>query len=515
MSKRWSRRGIFQAAGAGAAAAMLPSAAEAAATLAEAQSVYAKLGVKPFINMTATYTINGGAPILPEVRQAMDSASQLAVNLDELMERAGARVAELLGGEAAIITSGAAAALCHGTAACIAGGDPEKMKRLPDSYGMKNEVLIAKQSRNDYDHAFRTAGGKLVEFDTAEEFHAALSHRTAMVAVLGTGEAKAQIRLEQIAEAAHKRGVPVIVDAAAELPHPPNPYLSRGADLVAYSGGKILRGPQGAGVLLGRKDLVRAAWSNSAPHHGYGRAMKVSKEEIVGMVVALELFRSTRKIPAEYAVWESWYKMIAGEIGAISGVTTKILPPAGASPFPVMSVAWDPAKIKLTGQEVHDQLLNGNPRIMSHAGGEATSFVIRAVAMRPEHPALVAKRLSEVFRSGMGKTSKTGAAPAVDVTGSWEVDIEFSSGKTRHTLVFDPASGNSNKRRGLHIGQTARQRFQAKLEGDAILVNSTLPLEGMTVHYAFSGKVQGNAMTGEISLGEFGKGRFTARRLEA
>lgn len=512
MKKRFSRRGIFQAAGAGAAAAMLPSAAEAAATVAEAQGVYEKIGVKPFINMTATFTVNGGAPVLPEVWQAMEAASVLAVNLDELMDSAGARVAELLGAEAAIITNGAAAGLAHATAACIAGGDPEKMKRLPHTDGMKNEVLIAKQSRNDYDHAYRTAGGRLIEFDTVEEFHAALGHKTAAVVVLGTGEAKGKVRLEQIAEAAHKLGVPVIVDAAAELPNPPNPYLSRGADLVAYSGGKILRGPQGAGLLIGRKDLIRAAWSNSAPHHGYGRCMKVSKEEIVGMVVAVEIYRSKRKLQAEYAQWESWYKLIAGEIGAIPGVSTKMIGPAGASPFPVMTVAWDPQKIKLTGDDVHQHLLNGNPRIMSHAGGESTSFMIRAVAMRPEHPALVAKRLSEIFRAGASHAPKSVAPPAFDVTGSWEVEIEFSSGKAKHTLVFDPAGSDASKRRGLHIGQSARQRFQAKLDGDSILVNSTLPLEGMSIHYTFTGKVQQGAMSGEISLGEFGKGRFTARR---
>jgi len=507
---RISRRTLFQSAGTTAAAGLLP----AAAAPSTASNVYTRLGVTPFINMTATFTINGGAPMLPEVKQAMDDASNWAVNLDELMDKAGARVAELLGAESAIITGGCAAALCHGTAACIAGGDPEKMKRLPDSSGMRNEVLIAKQSRNDYDHAYRTGGGRMVEYDTKEEFFAALGHRTAMVVVLGTGEARGKLRLEEIAAAAHKLGIPVIVDAAAELPIKPNPYLSRGADLVAYSGGKILRGPQSAGILAGRKDLIRAAWWNSAPHHAYGRAMKVSKEEIVGMVTALELFHSTRDLKAEYRMWESWYQLIAAELAKIPGVSTKPIPPAGASPFPVLQVSWDTARIPIIGERVHDLLLNGEPRIMSHAGGESTSFVIRAVAMRPEHPPLVAKRLTEVFRGATASTKPAEVPPAADLTGAWEVDLEFSSGKTRHTLTFDPPRGKPSQLRGLHVGQSARSRFKGSINGQQVQVQSQLPLEGMQIHYRFSGKVEGDMFSGELSLGEFGTGRFSARRIQ-
>lgn len=511
MKSKLSRRQLVQAAGATAGAGMLAAAPPPPAT-APSGNVYTRLGVRPFINMTATYTINGGAPMLPEVRQAMEEASQMAVNLDELMERAGARVAELLGGEAAIIASGCAAALCHATAAAIAGGDPEKMKRLPDSTGMRNEVLIAAQSRNDYDHAFRTAGGKLVEYDTPEQFHAALGHRTALVAVLGTGEAKGKLRLEQIAEAAHKIGVPVVVDAAAELPTRPNPYVSRGADLVAYSGGKILRGPQSAGVLLGRKDLIRAAWVNSAPHHAYGRAMKVSKEEIAGMVTALEMFHGSRDLQAEYRTWESWYELIAAEVKKVPGVRTRLLPPAGASPFPVLEVAWDPEQIRLTGDEVFQALLNGEPRIMSHAGGEATSFVIRAVAMRPDHPPLVARRLTEVFRSGQTGQTKPIPASAVDLTGSWDVEISYVAGRAKHTLVFDPPRPGARGLSGLHVGQSARQRFRARVEGDKVRIQSSLPLEGMRVTYQFQGAVSGDTISGDLSLGEFGMARFTAQR---
>src|SRR5687767_3791660 len=245
---------------------------------------YTKIGVRSFINLTATYTINGGTLTLPEVKKAMEEASHFSVNLDELMEKAGARLAELLGSEAGMVTSGAAAALTHATAACVAGADPEIMQQLPDLTGLKNEVIMPKQSRNQYDHAIRTVGVQMIEVDSQQEFHKALGRRTAMIAVLGTGESKGKIRLEEMAEAGRKHGIPILVDAAAELPLKPNPYLSRGADLVAYSGGKILRGPQCAGLLLGRKDLIKAAWVNSAPHHAFGRMMKVGKEEVMGML---------------------------------------------------------------------------------------------------------------------------------------------------------------------------------------------------------------------------------------
>ncbi|MBI3682139.1 MAG: aminotransferase class V-fold PLP-dependent enzyme [Acidobacteria bacterium] len=505
-----SRRAVFQTAAA--ASWLAAPAAAAPPPKTGTPDVYTRIGARPFINMTATYTINGGAPMHPEVKQAMEEASQWAVNLDELMEKAGARIAELLGAEAAIVSAGCASALCHATAAAIAGNDPEKMKQLPHSDGLRNEVLIARQSRNDYDHAFRTAGGRLVEYDAREQFFASLGRRTALVAVLGTAEAKGKLRLEEIAEAAHKAGVPVIVDAAAELPLKPNPFLSRGADLVAYSGGKILRGPQSAGLLLGRKDLVRAAWWNSSPHHAYGRAMKVSKEEICGMVTAVEIFVE-RGLENDYRVWESWLEAISAGITKVAGVTTRMLPPAGASPFPVMDVSWDPDRIGLAGEQVHRLLLDGEPRIMSHAGGEATSFLIRPVALKPEHPPMISKRLTEIFRSAPRGIARPAAAPpSTDLAGSWDVVIEFSYGRTRHTLLFEPVKGSQLK--GVHVGLTARSRLRGTIDGSRVSFRSALPVEGMHLSYRFTGAMQADAMSGDLDLGEFGQARWSAKRTE-
>ncbi|HYM10378.1 MAG TPA: aminotransferase class V-fold PLP-dependent enzyme, partial [Bryobacterales bacterium] len=373
-SRKISRRDIFRTGGLAAAAGALGGGRAALAAAApparpatnRTANIYTRIGVRPFINCTATYTINGGTLTLEDVKEAMDEASRYSVNIDELMEKAGERIAQLLQVEAAMVSAGAAAAATHATAGCIAGADPEKMQQLPDLTGLKSEVIMPKQSRNVYDHAIRAVGVKIIEIDTAEDFHAALSKRTAMVAVLGANEARGKIRLEEIAEAAHKMGVPVFVDGAAELPTPPNPYLKRGADLVCYSGGKIIRGPQCAGLLLGRKDLIQAAWANSSPHHSNGRALKVGKEEIMGMLAAVESWVGKRDIQAEYRMWEGWYADMTKTLTRLPGIETKVHPPAGASPFPVLSVSWDSQKYGINSGELNDLLLSGEPRVMSH-----------------------------------------------------------------------------------------------------------------------------------------------------
>jgi len=501
-----TRRGLLQASGTGAVLLASPPLATAAAH-SDSPQVYTRLGVKPFINLTATFTINGGALMLPEVREAMDEASRWSVNIDELMEKAGEHVAGLLGSEYAIVTSGTSAALTHATAACVAGADPEKMKQLPVTTGLKNEVIMFKQSRNDYDHAYRLVGARIVQVDTPDEFQQALGERTAMIAVLGTGEARAKLRLEQIVDAAHKKSVPVLVDAAAELPAKPDPYLSRGADLVAYSGGKILRGPQCAGILAGRRDLIRAAWINSAPHHAFGRGMKAGKEEIIGMLTALDIYFHKRDIAAEYRVWESWYAHITNEITRVPTVKTRVIPAAGASPFPVLEISWD---LGLTAGELYKQLLNGEPRIMSHAAGEGSSFILRPVAMKPDDYKLVAKRLHEIFAAApKSKPPAPQISLAINPSGHWDLDMAFVRGTSRHALFLQMRGG---KLTGSHEGSSSHGDLNGTLAGDKIRFRSTLPIEGMRIVYEFDGVISGDQMSGTVSLGEYGEATWKARR---
>src|SRR4029079_1299671 len=247
---------------------------------------YLALGVRPFINCCSVRTMHGGSLMLPQVRAAVDAASRQFVNLDELMEAAGRGIAELTGAEWGIVTCGSAAAVALGTAACVAGNDPVKMVRLPFTDGMVNRVIIPRKQRFAYDQAVRMIGCHIVEIDTQAELDMALEEPVALVVLLGKQEHLSAVRLEEIAAVCQPRGIPIMVDAASEHIERPSPWLVRGADLVIYSGGKFLRGPQTSGLLLGNKRLVQAAWRNGSPHQALGRALKVSKEDIVGVIAA-------------------------------------------------------------------------------------------------------------------------------------------------------------------------------------------------------------------------------------
>ncbi len=303
-TRRTVLKSTLQASAAASLLGAAPAPAAAMPVRGGGPEVYTKLGVEPFINCTSTYTINGGSRQLPQVIRAVENAGYYHVNLDELMVKAGARIAELLGAEAAMVSSGAAGAVTCGTIACVAGGDPEKMKQLPDTTGLKNECIVPKWSRSYYDQAVRNVGVRMVEIETAEDLAAAFTPRTALAhAQVTIADDGNPFSLQQFVEACHARNVPVLIDAAADLPLRPHPFLAAGVDLVAHSGGKIIRGPQTSGILLGRKDLVAAAYQGSSPHITFGRAIKVSKEEIVGLVVAIEYLVQERDRAAEDREW--------------------------------------------------------------------------------------------------------------------------------------------------------------------------------------------------------------------
>jgi L-seryl-tRNA(Ser) seleniumtransferase len=514
----WSRRDIFRVGSLATAAGVMGSIGVTGATpeseppqSVAGPEIYTRIGVRPFINLTGTFTVNGGALTLPEVREATRRAAEYAVDLDELMEKVGARIAELIGCEAAIVTSGAAAALTHATAACLAGTDPELIQQLPNLTGLTDEVIIPRASRNVYDHAFRTLGVRMVEVDSSEAFKAALGPRTALVAVLGSGEADGGVRLEEMVSGAHKAGVPVLVDAAAEIPRRPDPYLSRGADLVAYSGGKSMRGPQCAGLLLGRTDLVWAAFMNGAPHHGFGRMMKVGKEEIIGMLAAVEVLMS-RGMDEDFRRWTSWLEEISATVTQVPGVRTTLQKPAGVSPYPTMIIEWDSARVGITAGEVYEQLLGGEPRIMSHAAGDGYAFRVRPPAIRPGDHVLAGRRIAEVLsKAPRGVPKKPLAPPAADLSGRWGLDVVYSRGMARHRLLLIT---NGNRVEGSHIGRRLEGAVRGTVDGDRVRLRSSLPYEGTRLNFQFEGTVRGQQMEGEVDLGEYGKARWTARRLE-
>ena len=269
--------------------------------------IYQSIGVEPIINCRGTFTIIGGSVELPEVRAAMDAASRYFVQIDELADAVGQRLAELTGAEWGMVSSGCAAGLKHVTAACVTGGNPEKLVRIPNLAGFeKTEVIAPHYSRNVYDAALHNIGVTIITVDTPEELVNAISPRTAMIYLMaGDGSESGPLSLEAIATIAKPKNVPILIDAAAEILTIPNVHLQRGATVVAYSGGKAIRGPQCAGLLLGRKDILMSAWQASAPHHGPGRDNKVGREETLGMLAAVEAWVK-RDHQAEWKTWLSW-----------------------------------------------------------------------------------------------------------------------------------------------------------------------------------------------------------------
>lgn len=506
-----TRRDVFKSGSILAAIAATEGGAEAAPAKPDGAEVYTRIGVRPFINCTATYTINGGSQMLPEVISAIEQASHYHVNLDELMEKVGDRLAQLLQVEWGIVTAGAAASLTHATAACIAGSDPEKMQRLPNMEGLKNEVIMPRESRVVYDHAVRAVGARVIEVNSPAELQAAIGPRTAMIEILGNHFGSAKLDLKDVAPIARKAGVPILVDAAADYLIVPNPYLALGADMVAYSGGKIIRGPQGAGLLVGRRDLTHAAWANAAPHHAIGRAAKVSKEEIVGMLRAVEVWRTERDLQADFREWESWYAYITQQITRVPGVSAEVHGPIRGGPFPTLNVSWDPGRVGITAGEVGRKLLEGEPRIMSHATGEEHAFLIRPVAMKPGDYKTVAQRLYEILRAAPKSASEKPqpAAPAVDLTGTWDAEIEYAAGSSRHKLVL---TAKNNHIEGRHSGWAYQGDLRGSIDGARVELRSSLPAEGTRLSYTFTGTVDGDRISGELHLGEYGRARWTARR---
>lgn len=355
---------------------------------------YESVRVRPLINSKGTLTMYSGSVMLPEVRRAMAEASEKYVHIEELMEGVGRRIGEIMEAEFGLVTNGCAAALCQVTAACVAGTDPDRIARLPDTTGMKNEVVTLRTHRHVYDHAIRMVGISLVETeDDPEHFKSAFNERTAMVAIFGDRAGDGNMTVADIVRIAHDRGVPVLVDAAAERPDVPNPYLADGVDAVAYSGGKCLRGPQASGVVLGRRELLLAAFANGAPHHSIARPMKAGKEEIMGLLAAIEQW-VVRDHAAEWKAWEGYLQTVIDAIAHLPSVRTAIRQPGRSNVAPVLHIDWETSEVGVAPDEVVIELSEGDPRI-EMGGGSGLS--IMPYMMEPGEDALVAARLREIL----------------------------------------------------------------------------------------------------------------------
>ena len=450
--------------------------------------------------------------MLPEVTKAMEIAAKSFVNIDELMDAASCRIADLTGAEAGIVTSGCAAALCHATAAALTGADPEKMLRLPDTSGLQSKVIMLTTGRFTYDHAIRMVGARIVEVESRQELLREIDDGAALVALLGVAEETGKLRLSDIAPIACERGIPVLVDAAAEIPQRPNPFLSRGASMVAYSGGKYLRGPQCAGLLLGEARWIRAAWMHAAPHHTFGRPMKVGKEEIIGMLTALEIWATKRNLEDEKKIWDTNLATIASKVTRLPSVTAKRLPPANSTDFiPKMEVSWDLARLPIRALEIRTKLMNGTPRVMlDDRGSSDTSLMILPFSLQPGEAAIVGdaihRALSEsLSRQGPVEAAEKVIAPtAANVSGSWDLEISFTIGSARHQLDIE---SKDSVIMGAHKTLHFRNPVRGSIVGSAIDLSSLHKFEGTNLAYRFIGAIakDGNEMSGTVELGSTGQ----------
>ena len=483
---------------------------------------YLALGVRPFINCCSVRTMYGGSLMLPQVREAMAEASRWFVNLDELMEAAGQRLAELTRAEWGIVTCGSAAAVALGTAACVAGNDPVKMLRLPFTDGMVNRVIIPSNQRFAYDQAVRMIGCRIVEIDTREDLDRALEEPVAMVVLLGKNEHLTTVRLEEIAAVVKPRGIPIMVDAASEHLERPSPWLVRGADLVVYSGGKFVRGPQTSGLLLGAKPLVEAAWRNASPHQALGRPMKVSKEDIIGVLTAVEYWFEARDSAAERQRWYDDCAVIAERVGLVPRVRGEVIEPLGVDLVPRLWISWDRWHYPIDGVGLRQRVLDGEPRIMlDDNSATEDGIVIDPFQLQPGEAEQVGEAIAAALRAASAAEPLIVRPPEVELAGEWALSLEFLQGGRVHRLLIE--------QRGLELaGYHRSAQFEGPVQGwvDGTLVQFSLTsrYEGSTISYLFEGEVLDGEMRGTAVFGasdqndgivnrsQFGAGRWRATR---
>jgi uncharacterized pyridoxal phosphate-dependent enzyme len=414
LNSNGNRRGFLRTAGAIAGALLSPRkllsangkpAAKGASVtgFGNTGNPYEELGVTTVINCEGTMTMLGGSLPHPQLEAVMAMAGRHFVSIPELEVAAGKRIAEMLklpDNYSALVTSGAAAAIQSGLAGVLTGGNEALIRQLPDLTGMKSEVIIQKSHRNPFDHQLRSTGVKLVEVETVDDVRAAVNDRTAMMHFSNFANSAGQIKVDEWLRLGKQYNMPCMNDAAADTPPVSHlwDYANMGYDLVTFSGGKAIRGPQCAGLLLGRQELVANALLNNSPHEDtIGRSQKVGKEEILGMVKALELFLAEDH-EALARAWQSRLEMISREIAKVPGVSTTFFVPDIANHVPHMRIVWDQARISLTPADAAKLLRGGKPSIVIGEGEEGPGLSMNSFMLQPGEDKIVATELSSLFR---------------------------------------------------------------------------------------------------------------------
>jgi uncharacterized pyridoxal phosphate-dependent enzyme len=383
-------------------ATIAPGLPEKLTGLGATGNVYEELGVTTVINGQGTMTYLGGSVVRPEVEAVMVLASDHFVTIVELEHAAGKRICELLKLPAdydAIVTCGAAAGMQSGLAGILTGDNPKFIEQLPDLTGMKSEVIIQKSHRNPFDHQLRATGAKLVVVETRDDVKKAITPQTAMMHFSNFANAAGQIKVDEWVNLAHEYQVPTFIDAAADTPPVSHlwDYATMGYDLIAFSGGKALRGPQCAGLLIGKKQYIANALLNNSPHEDtLGRASKVGKEEIVGMVKALECFLSEDHAALDKE-WRRRLDVVSGQITRVPGVTTSFHVPDIANHVPHMDIVWDPSKITLKPHDASETLRKGKPAIV--LGSSDKGLGMCSFMLKPGEEEIIATQLVQLFKA--------------------------------------------------------------------------------------------------------------------
>ena len=360
---------------------------------------FKELGLRTFINAAGTYTSMTGSLMPKEVVEAISYGANEYVNLDDLQDKVGERIAELLECEYATVSSGCFGAMSIGMAGILTGKDPKKVKQLPNTEGMKNEVIMQESHSIGYAQALTNVGAKVVRVKTAKQLEKAITDKTCMLWFLNAHTDRGEIKWEEFIDLGKKHNIPTFIDCAADVPPVENlfRFTKMGFDLVAFSGGKGLRGPQSAGLLLGKREYIEAARMHTPPRgETIGRGMKVNKEEVLGMLAALELYleKDHRK---EWEMWESQIQLISDSANSVVGVETEIHVPPYANHVPSLRIRWDEKKVKITPNEVRRQLTEGHPSIQTV--GDSKSVGMTTWMMVPGQERIVAKRVKEILSS--------------------------------------------------------------------------------------------------------------------
>jgi L-seryl-tRNA(Ser) seleniumtransferase len=360
---------------------------------------FKELGVRTFINAAGTYTSMTGSLMPKEVTDAINYGATQYVNLDDLQDKVGERIAELLECEYATVTSGCFGAMSIAMAGVLCGNDPEKVKQLPYTDGWANEVIIQKGHEIGYSQALTNVGAKVVIVKDAQEMEKAISKKTAMMWYLNANTENGPVRWEEFVAIAKKHNIPTFIDCAADVPPVSNlfRFTKMGFDMVGFSGGKGIRGPQSAGLLLGKRKYIEAARLHTPPRgETIGRGMKVNKEEVLGMLVALELYLA-KDHDQEWRMWENQIDLIATTANMVDGVTTEIHVPPHANHVPSLRIRWDENKVKISADEARNQLRLGHPSIQTV--GDSKTIGITTWMMEPGQERIVAKRIHEILSS--------------------------------------------------------------------------------------------------------------------